>query len=583
MTDPEFADATYVEPITHRDAGEGHRHPAARDAVLPTLGARPPLNAAVAPARPRAYCTSTDGRADRRQHSTRSGPARDRERFQGDRHRALAPRSPASQICHDPGRMHRRHADSRLPDRGQGPSFTLGGLGSGIAKKTEADLRRIAGTGLDASPTHEVLLEEEHPRLEGVRARADARPGRQRGRGLLDRETSTRWACTPATRSRSPRPMTLTDRRSTRRDARHRHRDSCAPSGVDTRRAATSSSAVRSRAPARDGRHRDEPRASRAQQRPRLQGHRLPDRPRSRPRARPGGTTLDEIPERHHRPDPGQLSRPALDYVVVKGAEVRVSEEVPRRRHRAHHAHEERRRGQWPFGPELPRGPGQKALRSMESNHGPFGFKNPPRGTPQGLLRDCRTPARRPAGHHPPGRCGPAPASTTSAGANRHRPLVSSEQIHHIDQVAEQGIKQAQALGRERRLTSAKQNAFSDAQIAELRGTTEDRHPRDPLGPSGYGRCTTRWTPAPPSFAAAHRRTSNSTYDDEDRGAAGQHAQGDHPSAAGRTGIGPGHRVRLRLRARVVRASPTRAYETVMVNCKPRRPCPPTTTPRGRL
>ena len=39
------------------------------------------------------------------------------------------------------------------------PSFTLGGLGSGIAYN-EADLRRIAGSGLDASPTTEVLLEE---------------------------------------------------------------------------------------------------------------------------------------------------------------------------------------------------------------------------------------------------------------------------------------------------------------------------------------------------------------------------------------------------------------------------------------
>src|SRR5581483_5011803 len=38
------------------------------------------------------------------------------------------------------------------------PSFTLGGAGSGIAYD-EADLKRIAGAGLDASPTHEVLLE----------------------------------------------------------------------------------------------------------------------------------------------------------------------------------------------------------------------------------------------------------------------------------------------------------------------------------------------------------------------------------------------------------------------------------------
>ena len=61
----------------------------------------------------------------------------------------------------------RRLRQPGAPDEGDGlgfpvvvrPSFTLGGLGSGIAYN-EADLRRIAGSGLDASPTTEVLLEE---------------------------------------------------------------------------------------------------------------------------------------------------------------------------------------------------------------------------------------------------------------------------------------------------------------------------------------------------------------------------------------------------------------------------------------
>ena len=67
------------------------------------------------------------------------------------------------------------------------PSFTLGGLGSGIAHDAD-DLRRIAGAGPGRQPGHRGAARGVDPRLEGVRARADARPQRQRGRRLLDRE-----------------------------------------------------------------------------------------------------------------------------------------------------------------------------------------------------------------------------------------------------------------------------------------------------------------------------------------------------------------------------------------------------------
>ena len=82
---------------------------------------------------------------------------------QGHRASASAPRSRASVICHTIteclGAVY-GDADTTLgfPVVVR-PSFTLGGLGSGIAYD-EADLRRIAGSGLDASPTTEVLLEE---------------------------------------------------------------------------------------------------------------------------------------------------------------------------------------------------------------------------------------------------------------------------------------------------------------------------------------------------------------------------------------------------------------------------------------
>ena len=81
----------------------------------------------------------------------------DRERFK-EIVTGLGAEVPASQICDDLDECVAVTETLGYPVVIR-PSFTLGGLGSGIAK-TEADLRRIAGTGLDASPTHEVLLEQ---------------------------------------------------------------------------------------------------------------------------------------------------------------------------------------------------------------------------------------------------------------------------------------------------------------------------------------------------------------------------------------------------------------------------------------
>src|ERR1700733_9124850 len=169
MTDPEFADATYVEPITTEVLAKviAKERP---DALLPTLGGQTALNAAVALHRSgtlKKYDVELIG-AD----IDAIEACEDRERFK-EIVIGLGAEVPRSTICHSideclkavygsPG------ADG--PDAGekaQGlgfpvvvrPSFTLGGLGSGIAYN-EADLRRIAGSGLDASPTTEVLLEE---------------------------------------------------------------------------------------------------------------------------------------------------------------------------------------------------------------------------------------------------------------------------------------------------------------------------------------------------------------------------------------------------------------------------------------
>jgi carbamoyl-phosphate synthase large subunit len=169
MTDPEFADATYVEPITTEVLAKviAKERP---DALLPTLGGQTALNAAVALHRSGAlkkYDVELIG-AD----IDAIEACEDRERFK-EIVIGLGAEVPRSTICHNIdeclaavyGRPGADGQDTGDGARGLGfpvvvrPSFTLGGLGSGIAYN-EADLRRIAGSGLDASPTTEVLLEE---------------------------------------------------------------------------------------------------------------------------------------------------------------------------------------------------------------------------------------------------------------------------------------------------------------------------------------------------------------------------------------------------------------------------------------
>ncbi len=168
MTDPEFADATYVEPITPEVLAKviAKERP---DAVLPTLGGQTALNAAVAAAHQR-HAEEVRRRAHRRRHRRDRG-LRGPGEVQGHRHRARRRGAALGDLPQHrrlpQGRLRHPGADAGTGDRGQGlgfpvvvrPSFTLGGLGSGIAYN-EADLRRIAGSGLDASPTTEVLLEE---------------------------------------------------------------------------------------------------------------------------------------------------------------------------------------------------------------------------------------------------------------------------------------------------------------------------------------------------------------------------------------------------------------------------------------
>ena len=108
---------------------------------------------------------------------------------------------------------------------------------------------------------------------------------------------------------------------------------------------------------------------------------------------------------------------------------------------------------------------------------------------------------------------------------------------------------------------------FSDAQLGQLAGAARGPGPRRCGTRSASGRCTRPWTPAPPSSPPARRTTTRPTTR-RPRCRRGDAAQGDHPRQRAEPDR-PGHRVRLLLRARLVRAAPTAGYETVMVNCNP--------------
>jgi len=154
MTDPEFADATYVEPITTEVLTSiiAKERP---DALLPTLGGQTALNAAIA--------LDEAGVLERYDVELIGAniPAiqkgEDRQQFK-DVVEKCGGESARSVIVHTVEEAVAAAGDLGYPMVVR-PSFTMGGLGSGFAYD-ERELRRIVGQGLHYSPTTEVLLEE---------------------------------------------------------------------------------------------------------------------------------------------------------------------------------------------------------------------------------------------------------------------------------------------------------------------------------------------------------------------------------------------------------------------------------------
>ena len=159
MTDPEYADFTYVEPITPAFVEKVIAQQAQRgnkvDALLATLGGQTALNTAVA--------LYENGALDRYGVELIGADfeaiqrGEDRQRFK-DIVAKVGGESARSRVCFTMAEVRETVAELGLPVVVR-PSFTMGGLGSGMAHSLE-DVERMAGDGLAASPSANVLIEE---------------------------------------------------------------------------------------------------------------------------------------------------------------------------------------------------------------------------------------------------------------------------------------------------------------------------------------------------------------------------------------------------------------------------------------
>ena len=170
MTDPEFADATYVEPIT-AELVEKVIAKERPDALLATLGGQTALNTAIALDEAgvlEKYDVELIGASIEAIHrgENRESFKKIVEDLGGEVARSVicnAADAPTGTTKAELERIALERAMAGADELGYPvvvrPSFTMGGSGSGMAFD-EDDLRRIAGSGLQASPTTEVLLEE---------------------------------------------------------------------------------------------------------------------------------------------------------------------------------------------------------------------------------------------------------------------------------------------------------------------------------------------------------------------------------------------------------------------------------------
>ena len=294
MTDPDFADATYIEPLDARDPHPDHRagaarrpaaHPRRPDGAEPGHGAGRGRRARRA--RRRAH------RGQRRGHRHRRGPRAVQAGDDRDRPR----RCPTSGIAHTLDEA-LAVVERDRPARSSSAPPTSSAAGAPASPRRP----RSSPSG-QARPRRQPHLRDPHRavdrRVEGVRARGHARPGRQLRGHLLDRERRPHGRAHRRLDHGGAGPDPV--RRRVPAHARRRLRLHPPGRGGDRRL----QRAVRPRPDERrHGRHRDEP-AGQPLVGAGLQGHRLPDRQDRRPPGRRLHARRD--PQRHHREDPGQL------------------------------------------------------------------------------------------------------------------------------------------------------------------------------------------------------------------------------------------------------------------------------------
>lgn len=172
MTDPDMADVTYIEPILWQSVAKiiEKERP---DAILPTMGGQTALNCALDLARNgilRKYQVELIGASEEA-----IDKAEDRGRFKAAMEK-IGLNTPKSIICHSMDEALTAQIEVGFPALIR-PSFTMGGSGGGIAYNKE-EFISICERGFDASPTHELLIEQsvlgwKEYEMEVVRDRAD--------------------------------------------------------------------------------------------------------------------------------------------------------------------------------------------------------------------------------------------------------------------------------------------------------------------------------------------------------------------------------------------------------------------------
>ncbi len=549
MTDPEFADATYVEPIT-QDILEKVIAVERPDAILPTLGGQTALNAAVGLHEAGTLAKYGVELIGADIEAIKAGE--DRKQFK-EIVSGLGAEVPDSRICHTLAECEQAAAELGYPLVVR-PSFTLGGSGSGIAHDP-GDLRRIAGAGLDASPVTEVLLEEsilgwKEFELELMRDRHDNVVVVCSIENIDPMGVHTGDSVTVAP------AMTLTDRE-------YQHMRDVAIAVIRAVGVDTGGCNIQFAVHPQTGRMvviEMNPRVSRSS----ALASKATGFPIAKIAARLAiGYTLDEIRNDITGETPASFE-PALDYVVVKvprftfekfpGADPELT------------THMKSVGEAMAIGRSFPEAL-QKALRSLENPAAPLQLAGAARrqGGPAWPAARCRTTAGWPPCTR---RCGPGRPCAELAGATGIDPWFL-DQILAVEETAQQlaaatGLR-AGAEPAVDALRAAKRAGFSDAQVGQLQGLPEDqvRLLRHAFGIRPVF-CTVDTCAA--EFAA---RTPYlySTYDEQS-----EVPSGDVPKViilgSGPNRIGQG----IEFDYACVHASFALAaagYETVMVNCNP--------------